>query len=174
MNSVTDPAIFRELYRTARAGLPIDLIVRGICMLRPGVPGVSENIRVRSIVGRFLEHTRVFAFENGGARDTYLGGADLMERNLDQRVEVLFPLHDSALAAYVRDSVLDAYLRDTERTMVLRLDGEYEAVAKPEDEESVDAQAFLSQHLPPHAGTDAIGHRAPAANASVARARRSS
>jgi polyphosphate kinase len=151
VNALTDPRMIRELYRTARAGVAIDLIVRGMCTLRPGVPGVSENIQVRSIVGRFLEHTRIYSFENGGAKETYLASADLMERNLNRRVEVMFPLKDSALASWVRDTVLDTYLRDTARAMVLRIDGEYERVEPAGDAPAVDSQLRLAQRLPPRA-----------------------
>ena len=93
--------------------MPIDLIVRGICALRPGVPGISETIAVRSIVGRFLEHSRIFSFENGGDPEVYIGSADLMERNLNRRVETLCPVRDETLSRYLRETVLDAYLRDT-------------------------------------------------------------
>jgi len=163
VNALTDPGMIRELYRTARAGVPIDLIVRGMCTLRPGVPGVSDSIRVRSIVGRFLEHTRIFSFENGGAREVYLASADLMERNLNRRVEVCWPIRDSALATYVRETVLDAYLRDNRRAMVLRVDGDYAAVTEPADAPPFDSQAWLAQNLPPHGGAESLTQGAPGA-----------
>ena len=97
----------------------MDLIVRGMCRLRPGVPGVSENIHVRSIVGRFLEHSRLYWFSNGGLEELFIGSADLMERNLGRRVEVLAPVRDAALREHLRHVVLDAYLRDTDRAMEL-------------------------------------------------------
>ena len=119
-NAITDPAIVRALYRAGQAGVEMDLIVRGVCCLKPGMPGVSERIRVRSVVGRFLEHSRVYWFANGGQDDLYIGSADLMERNLDRRVEAMCPVRDSRLVRHVRDMVLDAYLRDTERAYTLR------------------------------------------------------
>ena len=106
--------MIRELYAASQAGVEIDLIVRGICSLRPGIPGVSERIRVRSIVGRFLEHSRVFWFQNGGHEELYLSSADLMERNLDRRVETMTPVRDRGLLSHLRHVVLDAYLRDTD------------------------------------------------------------
>jgi polyphosphate kinase len=128
INSITDTAMIQELYRASQADVNIDLIVRGICCLRPGVPGVSERISVRSIVGRFLEHSRIYAFENGGNPRAFIGSADLMERNLDRRVEVLCPVLDRHLLEYLRETVLGAYLRDTARATVLGADGVYSPV----------------------------------------------
>jgi polyphosphate kinase len=127
-NAITDPAIVRALYRASRAGVAVDLIVRGVCSLKPGVAGVSEHIRVRSVVGRFLEHSRVYWFANGGHDDLYLGSADLMERNLDRRVEVICRVRDDAIVRHIRDVVLDAYLRDSDRAYVLT-GNRYEPVA---------------------------------------------
>ncbi len=149
VNGLSDPSIIRDLYRTSRAGVRIDLLVRGICTLRPGVPGVSETITVRSIVGRYLEHSRVFHFENGGEAEAYIGSADLMERNLNRRVETLCPVKDPALRRYLRDTVLDAYLRDTQRAWSLQPDGTYERAA-PEDGSGFSAQQYLATHLPPY------------------------
>ncbi len=112
MNALVDRDLIRSLYGASQAGVQIDLIVRGACCLRPGVPGWSENIRVRSIIGRFLEHSRIFYFGNGGDDQLYMGSADLMERNLDRRVEVIFPINDDRIKAHLRDSVLAAYLED--------------------------------------------------------------
>jgi polyphosphate kinase len=142
VNSIADTGMIQELYRASQAGVRIDLIVRGICCLRPGVPGVSEHITVRSIVGRFLEHSRVYAFENGGDPQAFIGSADLMERNLDRRVEVLCPVLDRGLLEYLRETVLGAYLRDTDRASVLASDGAYHS-ASSGDAERFNAQAFL-------------------------------
>ncbi len=141
-NAVTDPAIVRALYRASQAGVIVDMIIRGVCCLRTGVAGVSENIRVRSVVGRFLEHSRVYLFANGGDEDIYLGSADLMERNLDRRVEVLCPLRSPDLAAHIRDLVLDAYLRDTDRATILSGD-RYVAAARDTADLRVNAQQLL-------------------------------
>jgi polyphosphate kinase len=118
-NAVTDPAIMRALYRAAQAGVEIDLIVRGVCCLKPGVPGVSERIRVRSVLGRFLEHSRVYWFANGGTDEAYLGSADLMERNLDRRVEAVCRIRDAGITRHIRHVVLQAYLDDTHRAYEL-------------------------------------------------------
>ena len=128
INAVTDPSIIRAFYKAAQAGVEIDMIVRGVCCLNPGVPGVSERIRVRSVVGRFLEHSRIFWFANGGRPELYVGSADLMERNLDRRVEAVCRVRDAALADHIRAVVLDAYLRDTDRAYVLS-GSRYEAAA---------------------------------------------
>jgi polyphosphate kinase len=141
-NALTDEETILALYEASQAGVAIDLIVRGICCLRPGVPGISETIRVRSIVGRFLEHNRAFYFHNGGAPEMYLGSADLMERNLDHRVEALYPVEDPTLQHYLRDVVLDLYLRDNMHARVLRADGTYQRLT-PGDDASVDAQRAL-------------------------------
>ena len=130
------------LYAASRAGVPVRAIARGICCLRPGIPGVSETIEVRSIVGRFLEHSRVYYFENGGKPVVYLGSADLMERNLDRRVETLCPVLDPDIARFIRDTILEAYLADTERASVLRADGSYEPPTT--GAASVDAQQLLA------------------------------
>ena len=126
LNAITDHEMIRALYRASQAGVTIDLTVRGVCCLKPGIAGVSDRITVRSIVGRFLEHSRVYWFANGGGQPTVLiGSADLMERNLDRRVEVLCPVKDPAIAAHLHDVVLDAYKRDNERAHVLAPDGTY-------------------------------------------------
>jgi len=125
MNSLLDRNIVRELYRASQAGVRIDLIVRGICGLRPGVRGVSDHIKVRSIVGRFLEHSRIFYFANGGEDEVYLGSADWMPRNLYERVEVLFPIKDVMLKQRIRGEILEAYLADNMQARILQPDGNY-------------------------------------------------
>jgi polyphosphate kinase len=119
------------------------LLVRGVCCLRPGIPALSEGVTVTSVVGRFLEHSRVFWFHNGGAEEVYLGSADLMPRNLDRRVEVLFPVRDPDLARHLRYEVLDAYLRDNLRARRMQPDGTYRRLAPSGDEDPVDSQALL-------------------------------
>ncbi len=145
-NALVDPEIISLLYRASQVGVEIDLIVRGICSLRPGVPGVSENIRVKSIVGRFLEHSRIYSFGNNGNEEIYLGSADLMERNLDKRVEALFPIEDPILRAAIRREVLDRELEDTVNSSILLPDGSY-VHARPEPgEPPFDCQAWFISH----------------------------
>jgi polyphosphate kinase len=128
MNALVDRELIRALYAASQAGVSIDLIVRGICCLRPGVPGWSENIRVRSVVGRFLEHSRIYYFGNDGHGKVYLGSADMMERNLDRRVEVVLPVDDPAFLAHLRDTVLPMYLDDTENSWQLDASGSWRPV----------------------------------------------
>jgi polyphosphate kinase len=125
MNSLVDPKLIRALYRASRAGVKIELLVRGICCLRPGVRGVSDNIHVTSIVGRFLEHSRVFYFRNGGKEEMYIGSADLMPRNIDHRVEVLVPVRDERIIRTIREDVLATYLADTVSAREMQPDGTY-------------------------------------------------
>ena len=125
MNALLDKSVVQALYRASQAGVQIDLIVRGICSLRPGVRGVSDNIRVRSIVGRFLEHSRIYYFANGGDEVIYIGSADWMPRNLYERVEVLVPLRDELLRERVHREILDAYLADNRKARILLKDSTY-------------------------------------------------
>jgi polyphosphate kinase len=125
VNALLDKKIVQSLYRASQAGVQIDLIVRGICALRPGVRGVSDNIRVRSIVGRFLEHSRIYYFANGGEEEIYIGSADWMPRNLYERVEVLVPLRDEVLRERVQREILDAYLADNRKARILLPDATY-------------------------------------------------
>src|SRR5437773_1722296 len=125
MNAVLDKNIIMALYRASQAGVEIDLIVRGMCALRPGIRGVSDHIRVRSIVGRFLEHSRIFYFANGGQEEVYLGSADWMPRNLYDRVEVMFPLKDAMLRDRVKHEILESQLADKLKSRLLQKDGRY-------------------------------------------------
>jgi polyphosphate kinase len=129
MNSLVDPEIIGALYRASQAGAKIDLIVRGICCLRPGVPGVSDNIAVRSIVGRFLEHSRIIYFENGCCPEVYVGSADWMPRNFFRRIELVFPIEDGVLRERIKREVLDVQLADTAKARLLQPDGTYVPVA---------------------------------------------
>ncbi len=138
-NSITDFQVIDELYKASQAGVEIDLIIRGICSLRPGIKGLSENIRVRSIVGRFLEHSRVYYFANGGEDEVYIGSADLMHRSFDTRVEVLAPILDPEVRNYLKNEFLTSYLRDDVNAHVLRPDGSYKKVAHRGDK-GFDAQ----------------------------------
>jgi len=125
MNSLVDRKMIQLLYEASQAGVKVDLLVRGICCLRPGVPGVSDNIHVTSIVGRFLEHSRIFYFLNGGEEEIYLGSADLMPRNLNRRVEVLFPVREVGLIATLRDDILGTYLKEQAKARHMLPDGKY-------------------------------------------------
>ncbi len=129
MNALEDPPMIRLLYQASQAGVKVDLLVRGICCLRPGVPGVSENIRVVSIVGRFLEHSRIYYFANGGAEEVYLGSADLMRRNLSHRVEIIFPVENPRMVCRLKE-ILEVYLADQAKSRHLQADGSY--VRSPE------------------------------------------
>ncbi|MCU0839105.1 MAG: polyphosphate kinase 1 [Rhodospirillales bacterium] len=130
-NGLDHPEMITRLYRASQAGVTIDLLIRGICSLKPGVPGVSETITVTSIVGRFLEHSRIYWFANGGNEEVYVGSADLLPRNLDHRVEVVFPIEDPRLVRRIRDEVLEMQLQDSVNARRLRADGHYE-LRRPE------------------------------------------
>jgi polyphosphate kinase len=145
MNSLVDHQFIHALYRASQAGVKVDLIVRGICCLRPGMPGVSENIRVLSLVGRFLEHSRVYFFLNGGEPEMFAGSADLMPRNLNHRVEVLFPIEDSEIRERIVDKILQVQLRDTANAWLLHANGEYERI-RTTDGEPFDSQAWSIEH----------------------------
>ncbi len=140
-NALEDKGMISLLYEASRAGVKIDLIVRGLCCLRPGIPGVSENITVRSIVGRFLEHSRIYYFGNDGKEEIYSGSADLMPRNLDRRVELLFPILDPKIVRYLKDVVIDKYLADTRKVRFSRADGTYEI-----GRGAMDSQAWFVAH----------------------------
>ncbi|HXZ03998.1 MAG TPA: polyphosphate kinase 1, partial [Ktedonobacteraceae bacterium] len=146
MNSLVDPQVIHALYLASQAGVRIDLIVRGICCLRPGVEGVSETIHVRSLVGRFLEHSRVYYFRNGGDEEILLGSADMMQRNLDHRVETLFPIEDSVLREAILDRLLKTALADTANARELMSDGRYVRVQPAPGEPPFDCQKWFISH----------------------------
>ncbi|CAM3616437.1 polyphosphate kinase 1 [Parendozoicomonas haliclonae] len=146
INSVTEPQAIKALYKASQAGAKVDLIVRGICCLQPGIPGLSENITVRSIIGRFLEHTRVFYFYNGGEEKVYCASADLMTRNLDHRVETCFPIEHPKHVIRVRRE-LSAYLSDNTRSFILKGDGEYERRVPVRNQKERNAQLTLLETL---------------------------
>jgi polyphosphate kinase len=143
INRLTDLPIIELLYEASQAGVKIDLIVRGACMIRPGEPGLSQTIHVRSVVGRFLEHSRIFYFANGGEEELYIGSADWMSRNLDRRVEVVTPVLDQQLKDYLKDTVLAAYLRDNVKARVMNSAGVYENPPMAEGEEPFNSQLFF-------------------------------
>ncbi|HWQ56944.1 MAG TPA: polyphosphate kinase 1 [Bryobacteraceae bacterium] len=143
MNSLVDPQVIRMLYRASQAGVKVDLLVRGICCLRPGIAGVSDNIQVTSIVGRFLEHTRVYYLRNGGQEEVYLGSADLMPRNINRRVEALFPVEDETLLRRIKDEILETYLADNVKARRMASDGTYKRLKAGDSKKAVDAQAAL-------------------------------
>jgi polyphosphate kinase len=142
-NAVADQGMIKALYRASQNGVQVDMIVRGVCCLRPGIPGVSDHIRVRSIVGRFLEHSRLYYFLNGGEEEVYIGSADLMERNLDRRVEVVCPIQDPQLKRHLRDTVLEVLLSDSHRSWELQTDGSYTRVHPPDGVAPLNSQQFL-------------------------------
>jgi polyphosphate kinase len=143
MNALLDRPTVEALYAASNAGVEIDLIVRGMCSLRPGVKGVSERIRVRSIVGRYLEHSRIFSFANGGNPEVFCGSADWMPRNLFERCEVVFPILDPALAGRLREEILGAYLADNVKARLLQPDGRY--VRAQRDGPAISAQDQLME-----------------------------
>ncbi|MFZ0573047.1 MAG: hypothetical protein WAM02_00005, partial [Candidatus Cybelea sp.] len=146
INAITEGDVVRALYRGSQAGVPIDLMVRGMCVLRPGIPGVSENIRVRSIVGRFLEHSRIWVFENGGELETIIASADWMGRNLDRRVELAVPVLDPVMAETLASQILAVLLADNVKSRELQGDGSYTRLSPGSGEMPVDAQrVFLAQ-----------------------------
>src|SRR5277367_5617888 len=155
MNSLLEQAVIEALYEASKAGVQIDLIVRGICSIRPGIPGVSENIRVRSVVGRFLEHSRIFYFANGGADEIYCGSADWMPRNLFERCEVVFPIRDAQIRNRIRHEILAAYLGDTGKSRIESAHGDYPRVRAPEGK-CFNAQDFLIRVAEGRDSVDAI------------------
>jgi polyphosphate kinase len=145
-NAIVDPDIIQLLYEASQAGVQVDLLVRGICCLRPGIKNISENIRVISIVGRYLEHSRLFYFYNKGEEEIYLGSADLMTRNLSHRVEVVFPVESEEHVRYLRDYVLDMYLKDNARARIMQADGGYKRRHPKDGDSPIDIQEWLMDH----------------------------
>jgi polyphosphate kinase len=146
MNALLEPSVIEALYQASKSGVEIDLIIRGLSILRPGVRGLSDRIRVRSVVGRFLEHSRIFHFANGGDDEIYLGSADWMPRNLFERCEVVFPVRDQAAKARIHDEILPAYLADTVKARLQQGDGTYVRASKVlKDKPQFSSQDFLMQ-----------------------------
>jgi len=150
LNAISDARIVQALYRASQAGVPIELFVRGMCELRPGIPGVSDTIRVRSIVGRFLEHSRIFCFTNAGRRQVFMGSADWMGRNLDRRVETVVPVLDPAIADYICEGILESMERDNCKTRWLRSSGSYIRRTPAEGEPLFCAQTELMEMSKAH------------------------
>jgi polyphosphate kinase len=149
--------VIEALYQASQDGVEVDLIIRGLSILRPGVKGLSERIRVRSIVGRFLEHSRIFHFANGGSDEIYLGSADWMPRNLFERCEVVFPVRDPVARARIHDEILPAYLADTVKARLQQPDGSYLRASKTlKDAPAFSSQDFLMQLAEGKADLDAI------------------
>jgi polyphosphate kinase len=147
VNALVDKLMIQLLYEASQMGVKVDLLVRGICSLIPGVKGVSENIRVISILGRYLEHSRIYYFQNDGDEEIYLGSADLMPRNLNHRVEVAFPVEQPEHIRYLRDHILEAYLRDNMRARHMQPDGTYKRIYPADGEEELDIQNWLMQNV---------------------------
>ena len=143
MNSLVDKRMIKKLYQASIAGVKVDLIVRGMCSLRPGIKDISENIRVLSVVGRFLEHSRIYYFRNGGEEEILLGSADLMPRNLNNRVEVLFPVQDKGIIRYLKDDVLAEYQNDNVKARLMNSEGDYEKIASKDGSSPLNIQVKL-------------------------------
>jgi polyphosphate kinase len=146
MNALVDPACIIALYHASQAGVHVVLQVRGICCLRPGIPGISENITVSSIVGRFLEHARIYYFHNGGSEEIFLGSADLMPRNLDRRVEILFPVENAAIKKAIISTILPVQLKDNVKSRLMESNGTYIRTPHAEQEPLMNAQSWLLEH----------------------------
>ena len=158
INALVDPEFIRALYRASQAGVKVDLIVRGMCCLRPGIPGISENIQVISLVGRFLEHSRIYYFANGGIEEEeiLIGSADLMQRNLDHRVEVLVPVEDPGLRAHFTGFALSSYQRDSANAWRLLSNGTYERILPAHGEAPFDQQIWFAHHGTPRTESEVV------------------
>jgi len=146
VNSIVDPQMIQLLYEASQAGVKIDLLVRGMCCLVPGVKGVSENIQVISVVGRYLEHSRIFYFKNDDKEQIYLGSADLMTRNINNRVETIFPIESEKDIRYLRDQVLENYLKDNSSARIMQREGNYIRLHPNSDKVRVNVQEWLMQN----------------------------
>jgi polyphosphate kinase len=146
MNALVDPACITALYVASQAGVKIDLQVRGICCLRPGIKGISETITVTAIIGRFLEHARAYYFHNGGTEEIFLGSADLMPRNLDKRVEILFPIENPAIHQALVSTILPVQLQDNVKTRIMNSDGTYSRIVQDSSKKFRNAQVWLMEH----------------------------
>jgi polyphosphate kinase len=146
VNALVDKRLIQLLYEASQTGVKVDLLVRGICSLIPGIKDVSENIRVISVLGRYLEHSRIFYFKNNGKEEIYLGSADMMPRNLNHRVEVVFPIERPEHIRYLRDHVLETYLKDNKRARLMQADGTYKRLHPSDKEKGVDVQSWLEQN----------------------------
>jgi polyphosphate kinase len=157
MNALVEPTVIDALYRAAQSGVKIDLIVRGTCILRAGIPGLSENIRVTSIVDRFLEHSRIFYFENAGDPEVFLGSADWMPRNFYRRIELMFPLEDPKLKSRLIDDILPLILSDNVKARVLQADGTYQRATRDEGAEAIRSQAVFQTRARESARVAVVG-----------------
>ena len=146
VNAIVDPQFIALLYEASQAGVNVDLLVRSMCSLKPGIKGISDNVNVVSIVGRYLEHSRVYFFHNDGNEEIYMGSADLMTRNLDHRVEIVFPIENTEQVRYIRDCMLDTYLKDNTRARLMKENGSYARLKPPGEDKLVDVQEFLMNH----------------------------
>jgi polyphosphate kinase len=146
LNALIDKGIIQALYRASMAGVKVDLNVRGMCSLRPGIPGISDNIRVTSIVSRFLEHSRIYYFRNAGEEEVLLGSSDMMTRNLDRRVEILFPVRDERIKEALVKDILELHLRDNVKARELLPSGKWVRVQQKDGEETINSQEWLLAH----------------------------
>ncbi|MDF1514026.1 MAG: polyphosphate kinase, partial [Anaerolineae bacterium] len=143
MNALVDGPCIQALYRASQAGVKVDLQVRGVCCLRPAVPGISENITVTSVVGRFLEHPRIYYFKNNGEEEIWIGSADLMPRNLDRRVEILLPIEDPDMLQAIKNDILFVHLNDNKQAWRLLEDGRYERISPENGESGLNSQLWM-------------------------------